>query len=112
MLAAGLLVLAQGAAMAASSGAPIAITAPTNTSLIVSKSTDFGNSWNPVIARDNRGKQGQEAEYMRPVGSIAVDRKSAGNDIVYVGYATNRQGFSTPNAAPREPTMVVSTDGG
>ncbi|MGH9278205.1 MAG: hypothetical protein ACRD12_08865 [Acidimicrobiales bacterium] len=83
-----------------------------NTSLIVSKSTDFGENWDPVIARDNRGKQGQEGEYMRPVGAIAVDRKSAANDIVYVGYAANRQGFSAPNAAPREPTVVASTDGG
>jgi hypothetical protein len=82
-----------------------------NNSLLVGRSTNLGDSWQTVVARDNRGKQGDDQEWIRPVGSIAVDSRSSNQDVVYVGYATNRRAAS-PNAAPREPSVVVSTDGG
>jgi Neuraminidase (sialidase) len=81
-------------------------------SLIVSRSSDFGNSWQPVVAVDNRGKTGLDAQSIRPVGSIAVDAKSGSDDIVYVSYASTQTNASAPNAAPNLPTVIVSTDGG
>ena len=82
-----------------------------NNSLLVGRSNNLGDSWQTTVARNNRGKQGDDQEWIRPVGSIAVDRHSGNEDIVYVGYATNRRP-SSPNALPREPSVVVSTDGG
>jgi hypothetical protein len=83
-----------------------------NTSLIVSHSSDFGDTWTPVVAVDNRGKSGLDAQGIRPVGSIAVDAKSGSDDIVYVTYASRQTNAAAPNAAPNIPTVVVSTDGG
>jgi hypothetical protein len=83
-----------------------------NVSLLVARSSDFGDSWQTVVARDNRGKQGLDAEGIRPVGSIAVDAKSSGQDVVYVGYASRLTNAAAPNAAPNAPSVVVSTDGG
>lgn len=83
-----------------------------NPSIVVSRSTNLGDTWTPVVARDNRGKtaEGQEAD--RPVTGIAVDFKTAGSDIVYVGASRRSPGFSGANALPNQPIVVVSTDGG
>src|SRR5262249_39615632 len=83
-----------------------------NTSLIVSKSTDFGDHWTPVVAVDNRGKQNLDAQGIRPVGGIAVDRKSGSEDTVYVTYASRQTNAAAPNAAPTMTSAGVSTDGG
>ncbi|HEX3622747.1 MAG TPA: sialidase family protein [Acidimicrobiales bacterium] len=83
-----------------------------NPSVIVSKSTDLGNSWVPVVARNNRGKTDQALEADRPVTGIAVDAKSGSADIVYVGASRRSPGFAAPNAAPNQPIVMVSTDGG
>ncbi len=83
-----------------------------NTSLIVSRSSDFGNTWTPVVAVDNRGKQNLDAQGIRPVGGIAVDAKSGSDDIVYVTYASRQTNAAAPNAAPNMTSLVVSTDGG
>lgn len=83
-----------------------------NPSIVVSRSTNLGDTWTPVVARDNRGKtaEGQEAD--RPVTGIAVDSKTADSDIVYVGASRRSPGFSGANALPNQPIVVVSTDGG
>ncbi len=83
-----------------------------NPSIVVSRSTNLGDTWTPVVARDNRGKtaEGQEAD--RPVTGIAVDSKTAGSDIVYVGASRRSPGFSGANALPNQPIVIVSTDGG
>lgn len=83
-----------------------------NTSLIVSRSSDFGSTWTPVVAVDNRGKQNLDAQGIRPVGGIAVDRKSGSDDVVYVTYASRQTNAAAPNAAPNMTSLVVSTDGG
>jgi hypothetical protein len=83
-----------------------------NVSIIVSKSTNLGDTWTPVVARDVRGKTGEQQEADRPVTGIAVDRKSGGNDIVYVGASRRSPGFSGNNALPNQPIVLVSTDGG
>lgn len=82
-----------------------------NFSVLVAKSTDLGENWNPVMVRDARGKTGQgQAENNRPINGLAVDRKSAAQDIVYVGW---NQSF--PQATPAQVATTViatSTDGG
>jgi hypothetical protein len=65
-----------------------------------------------VVARDNRGKTGEQQEADRPVTGIAVDRKSGGTDYVYVGASRRSPGFSGANAVPNQPIVLVSTDGG
>ena len=83
-----------------------------NPSIIVSKSTNLGDTWQPVVARDNRGKTGEQQEADRPVTGIAVDRENGSNDIVYVGASRRSPGFSGANALPNQPIVLVSTDGG
>jgi hypothetical protein len=82
-----------------------------NPSIIVSKSPNLGDTWTPVVARDNRGKTGEAQEADRPVTGIAVDRKTGANDIVYVGASRRSPGFSGNNALPNQPIVIVSTDG-
>ena len=55
-----------------------------NPSIIVSKSTNLGDTWTPIVARDNRGKTGEQQEADRPVTGIAVDRKSGANDTMRI----------------------------
>lgn len=83
-----------------------------NVSVLVSRSSNFGDSWETAIARDNRGKQGDAQENVRPVGGIAVDAKSGNDDIVYVGYNARKTTSAAPNATPGAPSIIVSTDGG
>ncbi|MGH9279190.1 MAG: hypothetical protein ACRD12_13930 [Acidimicrobiales bacterium] len=82
------------------------------TSVVVAKSTDLGETWTATVAADARPTQGDTQVNNRPVIGLVVDSKSAGSDIVYVGF---RQGFpnlTSPNARPQEPTVITSTDGG
>jgi photosystem II stability/assembly factor-like uncharacterized protein len=83
-----------------------------NVSLLVARSTDFGSTWQTVVARDNRGKQGLDAEGIRPVGGLAVDRTSGNEDIVYVTYGSRQTNASAPNGSPNGSNVIVSTDGG
>ncbi|HEX2047918.1 MAG TPA: sialidase family protein [Acidimicrobiales bacterium] len=82
-----------------------------NFSVLVAKSTNLGESWDPVLVRDARGKTGPgQAENNRPITGLAVDHRSGDQDIVYVGW---NQSFpqATP-AQPSNPMVAVSTDGG
>ncbi len=81
-------------------------------SIIVSKSTNLGDTWQPVVARNNRGKTDTAQEADRPVTAIAVDAKTGSADYVYVGASRRSPGFSAPNAAPNQPIVLVSSDGG
>jgi hypothetical protein len=83
-----------------------------NPSIIVSKSTNLGDTWEPVVARDNRGKVGEQQEADRPVTGIAVDAKTGKSDFVYVGASRRSPGFSGSNALPNQPIVLVSSDGG
>ncbi|HEX2048684.1 MAG TPA: sialidase family protein [Acidimicrobiales bacterium] len=83
-----------------------------NVSMVVSKSTDLGDNWQPVIARDARGKTGEAQESYRPITGFAVDRETGGQDTVYIGSGRRQPGFSGPNALPVQPVVAVSTDGG
>jgi len=81
-------------------------------SIVVSKSTDLGDTWQPVVARNNRGKTDTAQEADRPVTGIAVDAKTGSADYVYVGASRRSPGFTAPNAAPSQPILLVSSDGG
>jgi hypothetical protein len=82
-----------------------------NFSVFVAKSTNLGESWDPVIVRNARGKTGVgEAENNRPITGLAVDHDHGSQDIVYVGW---NQSF--PQATPSQVGQTViatSTDGG
>lgn len=76
-----------------------------NVSVILSKSTDLGDSWTSTVVRQARGLQGADMENNRPVTGLVVDTRSGPEDIVYVGWA---QAFRD-----REGSVVaVSTDAG
>jgi len=87
-------------------------TTRTQTSVIVAKSTDLGDNWSTVFARDARTTSGDNQENDRPVTGLVVDAKSASQDIVYVLYRRAFQNRTAPNAAPQEPVLAISRDGG
>jgi Neuraminidase (sialidase) len=77
-----------------------------NLSVIVSRSTDFGNTWTKYVARDNRGKTGTNIESDRPISGIAVDSKTGPQDIIYVSYRHNQPGV------PSRALVITSMDAG
>jgi len=82
-----------------------------NFSVLVARSNNLGESWDPVVVRNARGKTGAgQTENNRPITGLAVDHKSANQDIVYVAW---NQSFpqATP-AVPSSPMVATSTDGG
>jgi hypothetical protein len=84
----------------------------TGGAVMVARSADLGDSWETVIVRTARGKTGEEAENLRPVQSIAVERKNGNNDVVYMTFARNLTAFNAPNDVPASPMVAVSRDGG
>ena len=55
--------------------------------VMVARSSDLGDSWETTVVRTARGKTGEEAENMRPVQSIALERKGGSDDVVYITFA-------------------------
>jgi hypothetical protein len=86
--------------------------ARTGGAVMVARSADFGDTWDTVVVHSARGKTGDEAENVRPVQSIAVERRGGDDDIVYITFALTRPGQTAPNAAPASPMVAVSHDGG
>ncbi len=82
-----------------------------NFSVLVARTGDLGETWDPVMVRDARGKTGAgQAENNRPINGIAVDSKTGSVDTVYVGWSQ-----SFPQATPAQVGQTViatSTDGG
>ncbi|HJV09851.1 MAG TPA: sialidase family protein [Acidimicrobiales bacterium] len=82
-----------------------------NFSVLVAKSGDLGENWDPVMVRDARGKTGAgQAENNRPINGLAVDAKTGNSDTVYVGWSQ-----SFPQATPAvvgQTVIATSTDGG
>jgi hypothetical protein len=83
-----------------------------NVSMVVSRSTDLGDSWQPVIARDARGKTAEQQESYRPITGFAVDAKSGSQDRIYIGSGRRQPGFTGANALPVQPVVAASLDGG
>ena len=76
-----------------------------NVSVLVSKSTDFGDSWQTTVVRNARGLQGDAQENNRPVSTLMVDTTSGPEDIVYVGWTGTRRDRN-------KPMMAMSRDAG
>lgn len=87
-------------------------TTRTQTSIIVAKSTDLGDTWETVFARDARTTSGENQENDRPVTGFVVDSKSGSQDIVYVMYRRAFVNKVAPNAAPQQAVISISRDGG
>lgn len=87
-------------------------TTRTQTSVIVARSTDLGDTWTTVFARDARTTSGDNQENDRPVTGLVVDRKSGSQDTVYVLYRRAYTNRTAPNAYPQEAAMSISRDGG
>lgn len=81
-------------------------------SVFVARSDDFGDNWAPVAVADARGTEGQDQHDNRPLSSLAVDRKSGGQDAVYLAWRRQFPGQSAPNAKANAAMVAVSTDGG
>ncbi|HVL06786.1 MAG TPA: sialidase family protein [Acidimicrobiales bacterium] len=75
-----------------------------NVSVLVAKSTDFGDSWQTTVVRDARGLQGDAQENNRPVSTLLVDTRGP-EDVVYVGWAATKRDRNRP-------MMAVSGDAG
>jgi hypothetical protein len=82
-----------------------------NFSVLVAKSTNLGETWDPVVVRDARGRTGVgQAENNRPINGIAVDHRNGSADTVHVGWS---QSFPQANPAVAAQTLIAtSTDGG
>lgn len=80
--------------------------------ILLARSANLGDSWDTVVVRTARGKTGDAAENLRPVQSVAVDRRSGKDDIVYVTFALTRPNLTAPNAVPAASMVAVSRDGG
>ncbi len=84
-----------------------------NVSMVVSKSTDLGDSWQPVIARDARGKTGEQQESYRPITGFAVDCQ-----VRQPGQRLHRRRpapaglLRGQRPARSSPIVAASTDGG
>ena len=87
-------------------------TTRTQTSVIVARSTDLGDTWETVFARDARTTSGEMQENDRPVTGFVVDRKSGSQDILYVMYRRAYPNRTAPNALPQEAAISISRDGG
>ncbi len=83
-----------------------------NVNILLARSTDLGDTWQTTIVRNVRGAEGEKVENNRPVGSVAVDTKSAGDDIVYITWQYSTPFVTAPNANPIRPVVAVSTNGG
>jgi hypothetical protein len=86
--------------------------ARTGGAVMVARSADLGDSWETTVVRTARGKTGDDAENLRPVQSIAVDRNGGDDDVVYITYALTRPNLTGANAVPARPIVAVSHDGG
>jgi hypothetical protein len=80
--------------------------------VMVARTPDLGDTWETVVVRTSRGKTGEEAENLRPVQSIAVERRNGNDDTIYVTFALTRPGLPGANAVPAQPMVAVSRDGG
>jgi len=81
-----------------------------NYSVLLARSSNLGESWDPVVVRNARGKVGRDTESNRPVTGLAVDHKTADQDIVYIGW--NQQFPQASPAVASQTTVAASTDGG
>lgn len=81
-----------------------------NYSVLLSRSANLGESWDPVVVHNARGKTGRDTQSNRPVTGLAVDRWTGNQDTVYIGW--NQQFPQAQPAVASQSTVSASTDGG
>ena len=86
--------------------------ARTGGAILLARSKNLGDSWETTVVYTARGKQGDVAENVRPIHSLAVDTKTGNDDVVYVTFNLAKPGFVAPNQVPSTPMVAASTDGG
>lgn len=77
-------------------------------SVLLGRSSNDGTSWQTSIVRDARTLP--ETEANAPVASLAVDTRTGSRDTVYVAWRQSRP--DAKPAAPNQPMIAASTDGG
>jgi hypothetical protein len=83
-----------------------------NVNILLARSTDLGDTWQTAVVRNVRGAEGEKVENNRPVGQIAVDSKSGGEDIVYISWQYSTPFVTAPNANPTRAVVATSVNGG
>lgn len=78
-----------------------------NVSVLVSRSSDMGDSWETALVRNARGLEGDDQENHRPLSAIAVDTTSGPQDVVYVGWKVSYR-----DGGRQQVLFAVSSDGG
>jgi hypothetical protein len=80
--------------------------------IVLSRSTNLGDSWESTLVYNTRGKSGDAAENVRPAQGLVVDTENGGDDAVIVSFNLSKPNASAPNAVPNQPMVAVSSDGG
>lgn len=78
--------------------------------IVLSKSTNLGDTWDSVLVYNARGKTADAAENVRPAQDLVVDTKTGGDDVVYVSFNLTKPNAAAPNAVPGQPMVAVSRD--
>lgn len=80
--------------------------------IVLSRSTNLGDTWDSSLVYNARGKTGDAAENVRPAQGLVVDTKHGSDDIVAVSFNLTKPNAAAPNAEPARPMLAVSRDGG
>jgi hypothetical protein len=80
--------------------------------IVLSRSTNLGDTWDSALVYNARGKTGDAAENVRPAQGLVVDTKHGSDDVVVVSFNLSKPNASAPNAEPNRPMVAVSRDGG
>ena len=80
--------------------------------IVLSRSTNLGDTWDSTLVYNARGKTGDAAENVRPAQGLVVDTKRGSDDVVVVSFNLTKPNATAPNAEPTRPMVAVSTDGG
>lgn len=84
----------------------------TGGAVLLARSADLGESWQTSVVRTARGQTDKDAENLRPVQGLAVDRRDGADDVVYLTFSSARPGYREPDAVPSAAMVAVSQDGG
>ncbi|MCA1683905.1 MAG: glycoside hydrolase, partial [Actinobacteria bacterium] len=80
--------------------------------IVLSRSTNLGDSWETTLVYNARAKTGNDAENVRPAQGLVVDTKHGSDDVVVVSFNLTKPNATAPNAEPTRPMVAVSNDGG
>jgi hypothetical protein len=80
--------------------------------IVLSRSTNLGDTWDSALVYNARGKTGDAAENVRPAQGLVVDTKHGSDDVIAVSFNLTKPNAAAPNAVPGVPMVAVSRDGG